>query len=139
MRVWLDRQRMAANGIAVNDIATALRANNVELPAGRLESDSRSFTVRADNRLATVEEFRDLVLRQQGSYQLRVGDVARVELGVENDDTELRANGETAVGLGIIRQSKPNTVSSSDNVRAENERNRENRPWPLSTADAADE
>ena len=100
-------------------IATALRANNVELPAGRLESDSRSFTVRADNRLATVEEFRDLVLRQQGSYQLRVGDVARVELGVENDDTELRANGETAVGLGIIRQSKANTVSVSDNVRAE--------------------
>ena len=128
MRVWLDRQRMAANGIAVNDIATALRANNVELPAGRLESDSRSFTVRADNRLATVEEFRDLVLRQQGSYQLRVGDVARVELGVENDDTELRANGETAVGLGIIRQSKANTVSVSDNVRAEIERIRENLP-----------
>ncbi len=81
MRVWLDRQRMAANGIAVNDIAGALRANNVELPAGRLESDSRSFTVRADNRLATVDAFRELVLRRQGDYLLRLGDVARVELG----------------------------------------------------------
>ncbi len=132
MRVWLDRQRMAANGIAVNDIAGALRANNVELPAGRLESDSRGFTVRADNRLATVDAFRELVLRRQGDYLLRLGDVARVERGVENDDTMLRANGKQAIGLGVIRQSKANTVAVSDQVRAEIQRLRDNLPADIS-------
>ena len=119
MRVWLDRQRMAANGVTVTDIEQALRSNNVELPAGRLESDSRAFTLRADNRLATVDAFKDLVVRRQGDYLLRLGDVARISLGVENDDSILRANGETAIGLGVVRQSKANTVAVSDLVREE--------------------
>ena len=67
MRVWLDRQSMAANQVTVTDIEQALRSNNVELPAGRLESQSRAFTVRADNRLSSVNEFEDLVVRRQGN------------------------------------------------------------------------
>ena len=132
MRVWLDRQSMAANQVTVTDIEQALRSNNVELPAGRLESQSRAFTVRADNRLSSVNEFEDLVVRRQGNYLLRVGDVARVELGVESDDTVLRANGETAIGLGIIRQSKANTVAVSDNVQAEIEAVRSSLPADIS-------
>ena len=132
MRVWLDRQSMAANQVTVTDIEQALRSNNVELPAGRLESQSRAFTVRADNRLSSVNEFEDLVVRRQGDYLLRVGDVARVELGVESDDTVLRANGETAIGLGIIRQSKANTVAVSDNVQAEIEAVRTSLPADIS-------
>ncbi|WP_290536912.1 MULTISPECIES: efflux RND transporter permease subunit [Alcanivorax] len=132
MRVWLDRQSMAANQVTVTDIEQALRSNNVELPAGKLESQSRAFTVRADNRLSSVNEFEDLVVRRQGNYLLRVGDVARVELGVESDDTVLRANGETAIGLGIIRQSKANTVAVSDNVRAEIEAVRTSLPADIS-------
>ena len=119
MRVWLDRQSMAANQVTVTDIEQALRSNNVELPAGKLESESRGFTIRADNRLATVQAFEDLVVRRQGDYLLRLGDVARVALGVENDDSVLRANGETAIGLGVVRQSKANTVAVSDRVREE--------------------
>ncbi|WP_197463371.1 efflux RND transporter permease subunit, partial [Alcanivorax sp. HI0007] len=132
MRVWLDRQSMAANQVTVTDIEQALRSNNVELPAGRLESQSRAFTVRADNRLSSVNEFEDLVVRRQGDYLLRVGDMARVELGVESDDTVLRANGETAIGLGIIRQSKANTVAVSDNVQAEIEAVRTSLPADIS-------
>src|SRR5690606_28573676 len=103
-------------------------ANNVELPAGRLDSDSRSFTVRADSRLGSVEEFNRMVVHRQGNYLLRLGDVARVALGVENDDTVLRANGQTAIGLGVVRQSKANTVTVSNNVREEIEAVRNNLP-----------
>ncbi|EKF73265.1 AcrB/AcrD/AcrF family protein [Alcanivorax hongdengensis A-11-3] len=128
MRVWLDRTRMAAHNVTVSDIEQALRSNNVELPAGRLESAARAFTVRADNRLSTVEAFRRLVIRHQGNHLLRLADVARVELGVEDDDTELLANGAKAIGLGIIRQSKANTVAVSDRVRAEIQALRETLP-----------
>ena len=128
MRVWLDRQSMAANQVTVTDIEQALRSNNVELPAGKLESESRGFTIRADNRLATVQAFEALVVSRQGDYLLRLGDVARVALGVENDDSVLRANGEAAIGLGVVRQSKANTVAVSDRVREEIVAVRDNLP-----------
>lgn len=119
MRIWLDRRRMAAHQVTVTDIEQTLRANNVELPAGKVESASRDFTVRADNRLSDVEQFRQLVIRRDGEHLIRLGDLADVELGVENRDTVLRANGEVAIGLGIIRQSKANTVTVSNLVQAE--------------------
>ncbi|MFN3713480.1 MAG: efflux RND transporter permease subunit [Alcanivoracaceae bacterium] len=128
MRIWLDRRRMAAHQITVTDIEQTLRANNVELPAGKVESTSRDFTVRADSRLSDVEDFRRLVVRRDGEHLIRLADVADVELGVENRDTVLRANGEVAIGLGIIRQSKANTVSVSDLVRAEISKVRETLP-----------
>ena len=119
MRIWLDRRRMAAHRITVTDIEQTLRANNIELPAGKVESASRDFTVRADSRLSDVEEFKRLVVRRDGDHLIRLADVAEVELGVENRDTVLRANGEVAIGLGIIRQSKANTVAVSDLVQGE--------------------
>lgn len=122
IRVWLDRERMAARNITVADVERALRANNVELPAGEIESISRKFTVRTDSRLSEVEQFRDLVIGRQGNYQIRLGEIAEVALGVEDDTTYLRADGRTAIGLGIIRQSKSNTVAISDRVNEEIER-----------------
>src|SRR5690554_1404556 len=119
MRVWLDRRRMAAHQVTVTDVEQILRANNIELPAGKIESASRDFTVRSDNRLTEVEQFRDLVIRRDGDHFIRLADVANIEIGVENSDTALRASGQVAVGLGIIRQSKANTVTVSDLVRAE--------------------
>lgn len=119
MRIWLDRKRMAARSVTVTDIEAALRANNIELPGGKVESDSREFTVRADNRLSTPQEFRELVIRRDRNHLIRLGEVADVEQGVESDDTILRANGEVAIGLGVIRQSKANTVAVSNAVREE--------------------
>ncbi|MAM00451.1 efflux RND transporter permease subunit [Hydrocarboniclastica marina] len=128
IRVWLDRERMASREVTVADIERALRANNVELPAGEIESISRKFTVRTASRLADVEQFANLVVRRQDDYQLRLGEVARVELGAEDDNTYVRANGRNAIGLGIIRQSKSNTVAISDRVREEVERIRPQLP-----------
>lgn len=119
IRVWLDRERLAARDVSVADVEQALRANNVELPAGSVESSTRNFTVRAQGRLTTVEEFRNLVVRRNGNDLLRLGELAKVQMGVENDSGRLRAGGQTSIGLGIIRQSKANTVAVSEAVQAE--------------------
>ena len=139
IRVWLDRERLAARNITVAEVEIALRAINVELPAPEVESATRNFTVRAEGRLSTVEEFRNLVVRRDGNDLLRLGEVANVQMGVESDVSRLRANGKTAIGMGIIRQSKANTVAVSDSVRAELEQIRETLPPEVSLAESYDE
>lgn len=139
IRVWLDRDRLAARDITVAEVEAALRGNNVELPAGSVDSSTRNFTVRAAGRLSTVEEFRRLVVRRDGNDLLRLGEVANVQLGVETDVGRLRANGQTAIGMGIIRQSKANTVAVSDAVQAEIERIRETLPPEVTIAESYDE
>ncbi|MBS3803659.1 MAG: efflux RND transporter permease subunit [Oleiphilaceae bacterium] len=139
IRVWLDPERLASLNITVAEVEQALRANNVELPAGAIESRSRDFTVRAEGRLSTVAEFQQLVIRRDGNNLLRLGNVANVEMGVESDTSRLRANGKTAIGMGIIRQSKSNTVAVSDAVRAELEKIRDTLPREVSIAESYDE
>ncbi|WP_336367866.1 efflux RND transporter permease subunit [Marinobacter sp. C2H3] len=139
IRVWLDRDRLAARDITVAEVEQALRANNVELPAGSVDSSTRNFTVRAEGRLSSVDQFRRLVIRRNGNDLLRLGEVANVQLGVESDVSRLRADGKTAVGLGIIRQSKANTVAVSDAVRAELDKIRETLPPEVSIEDNYDE
>ncbi|WP_166252871.1 efflux RND transporter permease subunit [Marinobacter salicampi] len=139
IRVWLDQERLASRNITVAEVEQALRSNNVELPAGSIESSTRDFTVRAEGRLTTVEEFRNLVVRRSGNDLLRLGEVANVQMGVESDTSRLRANGETAIGMGIIRQSKSNTVAVSDAVQAELANIRETLPPEVTIAESYDE
>ena len=128
MRIWLDRQAMAARNVTIADLEQAARENNLELPAGRIESDTRELTVRTATRLATPEEFAQIVVARTPEYQVRLGEVARVERGVESERTLLRANGEEGVGLGIIRQSSANVIEVSDLVHAALEDIRRNLP-----------
>jgi multidrug efflux pump len=139
IRIWLDRERLAARDITVAEVEQALRSNNVELPAGSVESSTRDFTVRAKGRLSNVDEFRKLVIRRNGNDLLRLGEVANVQMGVESDISRLRFNGQTAVGLGIIRQSKSNTVAVSDLVQAELDEIRETLPPEVNIAQSYDE
>ncbi|SIT14197.1 multidrug efflux pump [Roseivivax lentus] len=119
MRVWLDPDAMAARGVTANEIAGALRANNLELPAGQIESSSRTYLLRTETRLTSVEAFEGLIVRTGPSGRILLSDVARVEIGTETDDSVFRANGETAIGLGVLRQSSANTLSISKAVSAE--------------------
>ena len=139
IRVWLDRDRLAARDITVAEVEQALRANNVELPAGSVDSSTRNFTVRAEGRLSNVEQFRNLVVRRDGNDLLRLGEVADVQMGVESDVGRLRANGKTAIGMGVIRQSKANTVAVSDAVQAELDEIRKTLPSEVSIAESYDE
>lgn len=132
MRIWLDRQALAARGLTVQDIEDAIRRENVELPGGRLESTLRELTVRTDTRMNTPQQFRELVVARQaglgGGAQVLLGDVAQVEIAPEETRGGYRLNGRPAIGLGILRQSTANTLSVAEGVRAEVERIRPNLP-----------
>ena len=111
MRVWIDRRALAARNLTVTDIIQALQSENIEAPAGSLESESRQFTVRIDRTFRTPEDFADLVIAEgSDDYLVRLGDVARVERGTEEDRNMFRGNGIPMVGLGIVKQSTANTV-----------------------------
>ncbi len=117
MRIWLDREMMASTGITAADVVRRLQEENLELPAGRLESRQRELTVRTTTRFTTPDEFRDLVIRTDGITQIRLADIARVEVGAANYRSALIVDGQPSVGLGVIRQSKSNTVAVADAVR----------------------
>lgn len=119
MRVWLESQELAARGLTVQDVIAAIRSRNVEVPAGRIESERREFTVRSLGELKTPDEFGALVVSSADGQVIRLRDLGRVELGAENDRWSLRYNGESAVAIGVVRQSKANLIEVSDAVRAE--------------------
>lgn len=111
MRVWLDRVALAARGLAVTDVESALRRQNIELPAGRVDSLDREFSVRVDRIYQTPEDFRGLVIsRGEEGHLVTLGEVARVELGAASNRAVFRGNGVDAVGLGIVRQSTANSL-----------------------------
>ncbi len=119
MRIWINREALAARGLTVGEVAAALRRENVELPAGRLESAEREFTLRTETGLDRPEDFRRLVLARGDSGELvRLGDVADVRLGAENERNAARANTIPAVSLGIEQLARANTVEVSRGVRA---------------------
>ena len=123
MRIWLDRQALAARGLTVADVENTLRSENVELPAGSIESINRQFTVRVARQFNSADEFARLVLmRGADDHLVRLGDVARVEHDTVEYRTLFRGNGEPMVGLGVVRQSTANTLDVARAVRAEAER-----------------
>ncbi len=122
IRIWLDRRALAARNLTTADIEAAIRRNNLELPAGEVESTSRELTVRLDSRLRDVDSFRRLVVATAEGYPIRLADVARVELGAEDDSTFVRSDGRPAVGINVLRQSQANTIAISKAVHAEIER-----------------
>ncbi|WP_249554729.1 efflux RND transporter permease subunit [Shewanella sp. 10B] len=119
MRVWLDRQALASRSLTVADVEAALRAENVELPAGSLESKERHFTVRLERSYRTAEDFANLVISQgEDGYLVKLGDVAKVEIGSEEERIMFRGNKEAMIGLGVSKQSTANTLEVARAVNA---------------------
>jgi multidrug efflux pump len=117
MRVWLDPLRMASHGLTTLDIEMALRRENAEIPGGRVEGAEREFSVRTRGELATPEEFGAIIVAQKENDVVRLRDVAEVNVGAEDERTVARYNGQPAVGLGIVKQSKASTVDVAADVR----------------------
>ena len=139
MRIWLDTGRMSAHGVTPADVTSALNANNIELPAGELETSSRQLQLLARTRLTSVAEFQRLVVLEDDTRPLRLGDVARITEGAEGRDSIFRSDGEVALGLGIQPQAQANTVAISDAVHAELERIRPTLPEGMVLKVTADE
>jgi multidrug efflux pump len=120
MRIWLDRRALAARNLTVADVEKTLRAENVELPAGSIDSRDRQFTVRVQRAFRNANDFARLVLaRGDDGYLVRLGDVARVERGAAEDRLFFRGNGVPMVGIGIIKQSTANTLEVARAAKAE--------------------
>jgi multidrug efflux pump len=129
MRVWIDREALAARQLTVTDIENALRRENVQLPAGRLESAQRELTLRTETGLNTENDFRDLVIgRGADGYLVRMREVADVRLAAENDRTLSRSNGVPGISIGVEQISKANTLEVASAVREEMERLRSQLP-----------
>ena len=123
MRIWLDRNAMVARQVTVADVGSAIRSQNIELPAGTLNSLERDFIVRIERSYTSAEDFSQMVLRRgDDGYLIRLGDVARVELASAEHRSLFRGNGESMVGLGMVKQSTANAVSVSRLVRTEIDR-----------------
>jgi multidrug efflux pump len=129
MRIWLDRQAMAARQLTVEDIENALRRENIELPAGRIESRTREFSLRTIVGLDSEEDFRNLVIKRGADGHLvRLGEVADVQLAAENERSSIHIDGRPSVGISVEAQSKSNTLEIARGVRAEVKRIQESLP-----------
>jgi multidrug efflux pump len=118
MRIWLSPSALSAHDLTVQEVVRAIQARNVEIPAGRIESERREFSVRSLGELRTADEFAAMVVSSTNSQVVKLGDIAKVELAAEDERSFFRFNGRPAVGLSIVRQSKSNLVEVADAIKA---------------------
>lgn len=139
MRIWLDRKALAARGLTASDVETTLRRENMELPAGRVESLDREFIVRVDRLYNNLNDFQNLVIKRgDDGYLIKLSDVAKVEKGAEDERTELRFNGTSSIGLGIAKQSNANALSVVREAKEEMERIKKTLPSDMTMSVAFD-
>lgn len=138
MRVELDRELLTASNLTVSDVLRALQKENIELPSGRIEGKLREFVVRTEGDLKTPEEFENLIVTSHAGMPVRLRNVGRVRYGYENERTTARFNSHPTTGLGVVKQSKANTLAVADAVKAEIDRIRPTLPEGIQLAVAFD-
>ncbi|MEO6022020.1 MAG: efflux RND transporter permease subunit, partial [Burkholderiales bacterium] len=118
MRVWLDRERLASQGLTAQDVEDALNRQNLDSPGGRIESMQREFTVQARTDLRSPEEFNNMIIREVNGYPVRLKDVGRAAPGPFENRKVVRVGGNEALGLGVVKQSTANTLEVARAVKA---------------------
>ncbi len=114
MRIWTNPDKLAAYGIAFNDIQTALNKENVELPAGKIYGNNTELVIRTMGKLTTEKQFSDLIIKEDASGIVRLSDIAKVELGPEMEEFSWKFNGVPAVGISITPQPGANYIRIAD-------------------------
>ena len=117
MRVWLDTDKLASYRLTTQDVEDAIRRSNLELPAGRIESQQREFSVTSQTDLIRPGQFGDIVVKNVNGFSVKVRDVARVQEAAAEERTAVRLNGRAAVAVGVIRQATANPLDLSRGVR----------------------
>ena len=118
MRIWLDPDRLAAYKLTTQDAEDAVRRSNLEVPAGRIESQSREFSVTSQTDLIRPAQFNDIIIKNVNGFPVRLRDVARVQEGPADERSATRLNGRTSISVGVIRQATANPLDLSAGVRA---------------------
>jgi hydrophobe/amphiphile efflux-1 (HAE1) family protein len=114
MRIWIDPDKLNSYNISFRDVRDGLNRENVEIPSGKIYGDNTELTIRTLGRLTTEADFRELILKQDSSGMVRLGDVAKVEIGPESEEFSWKLNGLNAVGLAIVPQPGANYIEISD-------------------------
>ena len=117
MRVWLDTDKLAAYRLTTQDVEDAIRRSNLELPAGRIESQQREFSVTSQTDLVRPAQFGEVVIKTANGFPVKLRDVARVQEGSADERTAVRLNGRSAVAVGVIRQATANPLDLSKGVQ----------------------
>ncbi|MBC7719676.1 MAG: efflux RND transporter permease subunit, partial [Chitinophagaceae bacterium] len=117
MRVWLDNDKLAAYKLTTQDVEDAIRRSNLELPAGRIESQQREFSVTSQTNLVRPAQFGEIVVKNVNGFSVKVSDVARVQEAAADERSSVRLNGREAVAVGVIRQATANPLDLSKGVR----------------------
>lgn len=119
IRIWLDPDKMSAREITVDDILSAIKRENIEKPAGRLDSVKREISIQVKSKLTDISMFKEIVVKDYVDKKVRLGDVAEIIIGAETERGFLRANKKNAIGLGIVRQTKSNVLKVANAVKNE--------------------
>ena len=120
LRIWLDPNLLSKYKISVLDIEKKINKENIEIPAGRLESKFRDFTVKLNSNYKTVNDFKNLVIKKGNNFSfVKLGDVAKIEIGPEETRQIFRGNGEEMIGLGILKQTEANLIKVTNGVKNE--------------------
>lgn len=122
MRIWLDSSKMSSRQVTAADIRALLQRENVELPSGKIEGQTRSLSILSRGRMDRPEQYADLIVRENEGSTIHLRDVATIEIGPEVEETIARFSGQPAVGLGVVKQSDANAVDVARAVRRELER-----------------
>ena len=138
MRINIDRARLAGYKLTVQDVEDALRRQNAEIPAGRIESSTREFTVVAETDVRTPDAFGQLIVANVGGLPVRIRDIGAVAIGALNERTISRFNGQSSLNIGIIKQATANPLDLSTEVRAEVDRINLNLPFGMKLVVAYD-
>jgi multidrug efflux pump len=117
MRIWLDPDRLAAYKLTTQDAEDAIRRNNLDVPAGRIESSQREFSVTSQTDLSRPSQFGEIIIRTVNGFPVRLRDVARIQEGAADERSSVRLNGRPAISAGVIRQATANPLVLSQGVR----------------------
>ena len=119
IRIWMDPEQIASRQLTIVDVIRAIKNENIERGAGRFESSEREVGLKLDSKLKTLDEYSKIVIRHFGDSKILLSDVAKIEIGPESERGFLRANKKSAIGLGIVRQTKSNVLDVANNIKDE--------------------
>ncbi len=119
IRIWMDPEQIASRQLTIVDVIRSIKNENIERGAGRFESSEREVGLKLDSKLKTLEEYNKIVIRHYGDSKILLSDVAKIEIGPESERGFLRANKKSAIGLGIVRQTKSNVLDVANNIKKE--------------------